>query len=78
MLLYSTGYLKGEFHVPFWVVLLCHVAIAPGTLAGGWRVIETLGMRMTKLIEGIVAGGVHFETLQDVLLKQKLILLSSG
>ena len=49
VLLYSTGYLKGEFHVPFWVVLLCHVAIALGTLAGGWRVIETLGMKMTKI-----------------------------
>jgi len=49
VLLYSTGYLKGEFHVPFWVVLICHVAIALGTLAGGWRVIETLGMKMTKL-----------------------------
>jgi len=49
VLLYSTGYLKGEFHVPFWVVLICHAAIALGTLAGGWRVIETLGMKVTKL-----------------------------
>lgn len=49
VLLYSTGYLKGGFHVPFWVVLICHAAIALGTLAGGWRVIETLGMKMTKL-----------------------------
>jgi PiT family inorganic phosphate transporter len=49
VLLYSTGYLKGEFHVPFWIVIICHVAIALGTLAGGWRVIETLGMKMTKL-----------------------------
>jgi PiT family inorganic phosphate transporter len=49
VLLYSTGYLEGEFQVPFWVVLICHAAIALGTLAGGWRVIETLGMKMTKL-----------------------------
>ncbi len=49
VLLYSSGYLKGGFHVPFWVVLICHAAIALGTLAGGWRVIETLGMKMTKL-----------------------------
>ena len=49
VLLYSTGYLKGEFQVPFWIVIICHVAIALGTLAGGWRVIETLGMKMTKL-----------------------------
>ncbi|UCD83036.1 MAG: inorganic phosphate transporter [Desulfobacterales bacterium] len=49
VLLYSTGYLRGEFHVPFWVIITCHVAIALGTLAGGWRVIKTLGMKMTKL-----------------------------
>jgi inorganic phosphate transporter, PiT family len=49
VLLFSTGYLRGAFHVPFWVVLICHAAIALGTLAGGWRVIQTLGMRMTKL-----------------------------
>jgi PiT family inorganic phosphate transporter len=49
VLLFSTGYLRGGFHVPFWVVLICHAAIALGTLAGGWRVIQTLGMRMTKL-----------------------------
>jgi PiT family inorganic phosphate transporter len=49
VLLYSTGYLGGEFHVPFWVVLACYLAIALGTLSGGWRVIETLGMRVTKL-----------------------------
>lgn len=49
VLLYSTGYLKGEFYVPLWVVLICHAAIALGTLAGGWRVIKTLGMKMTKL-----------------------------
>jgi PiT family inorganic phosphate transporter len=49
VLLYTTGYMKGEFHVPFWVIISCYIAIALGTLAGGWRVIETLGMRMTKL-----------------------------
>jgi len=49
VLLYSAGYLGGEFHVPFWVVLACYTAIGLGTLLGGWRVIETLGMRMTKL-----------------------------
>jgi len=49
MLLFSTGHLKGTFHVPYWVILSCHFAIAMGTLTGGWRVIETLGMKMTKL-----------------------------
>jgi PiT family inorganic phosphate transporter len=48
VLLYSNGLLK-EFHVPFWVVISCHTAIALGTLSGGWKVIKTLGMRVTKL-----------------------------
>jgi PiT family inorganic phosphate transporter len=49
VLLFSTGYMKGDFHVPFWIVISCHMVIALGTLLGGWRVIETLGMKMTKL-----------------------------
>ncbi|OGD29229.1 MAG: inorganic phosphate transporter [Candidatus Aminicenantes bacterium RBG_13_63_10] len=49
MLLFSTGYLGQTFYVPVWVILSCHFAIAMGTLLGGWRVIRTLGMRMTKL-----------------------------
>ncbi|HEX2804354.1 MAG TPA: inorganic phosphate transporter [Sphingomicrobium sp.] len=49
VLLYSTGYLSGEFHVPHWVALSCYVAIALGTLSGGWRIIETMGTRITKL-----------------------------
>ena len=57
VLLYSTGHLGGTFHVPFWVIFACYGAIALGTLAGGWKVIETLGMRMTKLrpIDGFCA-----------------------
>lgn len=47
-LLYSNRLLK-EFYVPFWVVIFCHIAIAMGTLTGGWKVIRTLGMRVTKL-----------------------------
>lgn len=38
---------KVEF--PFWIVLVCHVAIALGTMAGGWRIVKTMGMRITKL-----------------------------
>jgi PiT family inorganic phosphate transporter len=49
VLLYSTGYLHGEFHVPHWVALSCYVAIGLGTLTGGWRIIETMGTRITKL-----------------------------
>jgi len=49
MLLFSTGYLGSTFYVPFWVIISCYLAISLGTLSGGWKVIETLGMKMTKL-----------------------------
>jgi PiT family inorganic phosphate transporter len=48
-LLYSQGALGGEFHVPFWVVLACQVAMALGTLFGGWRIVRTMGTRITRL-----------------------------
>jgi len=48
-LLYSTGHLTGEFHVPLWVVVASYGAIGLGTLSGGWRIVETMGMRITKL-----------------------------
>jgi len=48
-LLYSTGYLRGEFHVPLWVVISSYGAIGLGTLSGGWRIVETMGMRITRL-----------------------------
>lgn len=48
-LLYSTGHLTGEFHVPFWVVLASYGAIGLGTLSGGWRIVKTMGMSITKL-----------------------------
>ena len=49
VLLYSTGYLHGDFHVPHWVAFSCYVAMGLGTLSGGWRIIETMGTRITKL-----------------------------
>ena len=49
VLLYSTGYLQGEFAVPHWVAISCYIAIGLGTLSGGWRIIETMGTRITKL-----------------------------
>jgi PiT family inorganic phosphate transporter len=49
VLLYSTGHLGGEFHVPEWVVLSCYSAMALGTLSGGWRIIRTMGSRLTRL-----------------------------
>src|SRR5690242_11857873 len=49
VLLYSTGYLHGKFAVPNWVALSCYIAMGLGTLTGGWRIIETMGTRITKL-----------------------------
>jgi len=49
VLLYSTGYYSGAFHVPHWVAISCYIAIALGTLSGGWKIIETMGSRITKL-----------------------------
>ena len=47
-LLFSTGYLK-TMDIPFWIVLICHAAIGLGTLSGGWRIVRTMGMRITQL-----------------------------
>ncbi|HEY7297444.1 MAG TPA: inorganic phosphate transporter [Xanthobacteraceae bacterium] len=49
VLLYSQGYLGGEFHVPVWVMLSCYTAMGLGTLIGGWRIVHTLGARITRL-----------------------------
>src|SRR5437762_1133789 len=47
-LLFSAGYLR-EFSIPIWVILTAHAAIALGTLTGGWRIVHTMGSRITKL-----------------------------
>ena len=49
VLLYSQGKLGTEFTVPFWVVLACQASMALGTLMGGWRIVRTMGLRLTKL-----------------------------
>jgi inorganic phosphate transporter, PiT family len=49
ILLFSSGMLGGHFYVPTWVVLSCQVAMAVGTLFGGWRIVKTMGMKITKL-----------------------------
>jgi PiT family inorganic phosphate transporter len=49
VLLYSQGQLGGEFHVPFWVVIACQIAMALGTLIGGWRIVKTMGSKITRL-----------------------------
>jgi len=49
VLLYAHGKLSGAFHVPFWVVLSCQAAMALGTLMGGWRIVHTMGSKITHL-----------------------------
>jgi PiT family inorganic phosphate transporter len=49
VLLFSHDKLGGEFHVPFWVVLSCQMAMGLGTLFGGWRIVHTMGSKITKL-----------------------------
>jgi PiT family inorganic phosphate transporter len=46
--LVTTGFLK-TFHVPIWVILAAHAAIGLGTLSGGWRIVHTMGSRITRL-----------------------------
>ncbi len=57
-LLVTSGFLK-EFEVPLWVVLISHAAIALGTLFGGWRIVKTMGTKITKLQP---IGGFSAET----------------
>ena len=49
MVLFSAGYLGDDFHVPFWVVLACQITMGIGTLFGGWRIVKTMGSKITKL-----------------------------
>ena len=56
--LFAAGYIQ-SFYIPFWVVLTAHAAIGLGTLAGGWRIIHTMGSKITKLQP---VGGFAAET----------------
>ncbi len=49
VLLFANGYLKGDFDVPTWVVISCQAAMGLGTLFGGWRIVRTMGMGITKV-----------------------------
>jgi PiT family inorganic phosphate transporter len=49
VLLYSQGHMEGGFHVPFWVVITCQAAMGLGTLFGGWRIVHTMGSKITRL-----------------------------
>jgi PiT family inorganic phosphate transporter len=55
-LMYTSGHMK-EFHIPLWIVLSAHTAIATGTLSGGWRIVKTMGQKIVKLrpIDGFCA-----------------------
>ena len=57
VLLYSQHLLDGDFHVPLWVVLACQAAMAAGTASGGWRIVRTMGSKITKLtpVQGFCA-----------------------
>jgi inorganic phosphate transporter, PiT family len=65
VLLFSTGHLGPEFYVPFWVIMAAHAAIGLGTLSGGWRIVKTMGMRITKIRP---VGGFCAETAGATLL----------
>jgi inorganic phosphate transporter, PiT family len=56
-LLAAHGEITGAFHVPFWVVISCNGAMALGTLLGGWRIVRTMGQRITRLtpLQGVCA-----------------------
>ncbi|MCE3045499.1 MULTISPECIES: inorganic phosphate transporter [Legionella] len=49
VLLFSASWLGDKFYIPFWVVISCHLVISLGTLAGGWRIVHTMGNKITKL-----------------------------
>ena len=53
------GGLMKSYQVPFWVIICCHLAMGGGTMAGGWRIIKTMGQRITKLTP---FGGFAAET----------------
>lgn len=54
-----SGGLLATYSVPFWVIITCHIAMGCGTMAGGWRVVRTMGQRITKLTP---FGGFSAET----------------
>src|SRR5881296_2201304 len=81
VLLFSTGHLGPEFYVPVWVILAAHAAMGLGTMAGGRRIVKTMGMRITKLrpfggfcaetagalmLIGTAAGGIPVSTTHTI------------
>jgi inorganic phosphate transporter, PiT family len=58
VLLFSQGHLGANFYIPFWVVITCQAAMGLGTLAGGWRIVRTVGSRITRMtpVQGCCAS----------------------
>jgi PiT family inorganic phosphate transporter len=58
VLMFSQGHLGDTFYVPFWVVITCQAAMALGTLVGGWRIVHTVGSKITRLtpVQGCCAS----------------------
>ncbi|MCX5705691.1 MAG: inorganic phosphate transporter [Candidatus Omnitrophica bacterium] len=56
-LLFSAGLLGDKFYVPLWVMIACYMAIAAGTMFGGWRIVKTMGQKIAKLkpVDGFCA-----------------------
>jgi PiT family inorganic phosphate transporter len=59
MALFSKGLLGDTFHIPIWVVIICYTMISLGTMFGGWRIVKTMGTKITKLQP---IGGFSAET----------------
>jgi PiT family inorganic phosphate transporter len=49
VLLFTNGALGDKFYVPWWVIITCYVVIGLGTLMGGWKIVHTMGNKVTKL-----------------------------
>lgn len=65
LLLFTSGYLGNTFYIPLWVVIVCNFVIALGTCFGGWRIVKTMGMKITKLkpVSGFCADTASAMTL---------------
>lgn len=49
IVLYSKGLIDSSFHIPYWIIIMCYSTIALGTMFGGWRIVKTMGTKITKL-----------------------------
>jgi PiT family inorganic phosphate transporter len=49
ILLYSKGLIDSSFNIPYWIIIMCYSVIALGTMFGGWRIVKTMGTKITKL-----------------------------